>query len=213
MPTAAFKIVFSPSLAQRRLLDQLHEHPAAHNTLALCRDAGISRTTFYRWCKEPEFCRWLGSAWASRLLLEGAAHINCARALAPTKFPYWKAVFELIFDPKGLALLAQWQSSLTHLPADAFLAAPPRPELPGQAARSVVRALSSIVKVHARKANAPLPRLPMASLLHHSGNGINAIGTPSVTVSHPHAPPPLAGVAALGTVGKIAAQGCELRDG
>ncbi|MGH9468238.1 MAG: hypothetical protein ACRD1Y_12875 [Terriglobales bacterium] len=125
--------VFAPTPRQRRLLDFMHENPSCQNTLALCRAAGVSRANFYRWCKDPGFCLWFGSAWAARLLMEGAFLINTARALAPEKFSYWKALFELTFDPKGLALLAKWQSSLGQLSPDAFLAAPDRGPLAEEA--------------------------------------------------------------------------------
>ncbi|MGH9475797.1 MAG: hypothetical protein ACRD1C_05655 [Terriglobales bacterium] len=122
---------FSPTPAQRRLLDLMHEKLAVSTTLALCQAIGVPRTTFYRWCKDPAFSAWFGIAWASRLLIEGAALVNIARAQAPQKFSSWKAVFDLTFDPKGLGLLASWQAALGHLPADAFLPAPNPTGMPG----------------------------------------------------------------------------------
>ncbi len=118
---------FLPSPPQRRLLDYLHENPQTHSALALCQGAGISRTSYYRWCRDSAFCVWLGSAWASRMLVDGAHLINMARANAPSKFSYWKALFELTFDPKALGLLAKWSESLGHLTPGAFLPAPARP--------------------------------------------------------------------------------------
>ncbi|MGH9488707.1 MAG: hypothetical protein ACRD04_14105 [Terriglobales bacterium] len=121
MATAA---PFAPTAAQRRLLDFIHEHPGYQPTRDLCRSARVPRATYYRWCRNPAFRQWFGSAWASRLVFDGVALLNLARAQAPDKFSYWKALFELTFDPKGLGLLAKWSASLAALAPDAFYPGP-----------------------------------------------------------------------------------------
>ncbi|MGH9477287.1 MAG: hypothetical protein ACRD1C_13320 [Terriglobales bacterium] len=128
----ATSAAFAPSTAQRRLLDYIHEHPGYQPTRDLCRSTGIPRTSYYRWCRNPAFREWLGSAWGARLLFDGAALLNIARAQAPEKFSYWKALFEITFDPKGLGLLAKWAASLASLDSGAFRPAPdPHPSEPG----------------------------------------------------------------------------------
>ncbi|MGH9466665.1 MAG: hypothetical protein ACRD1Y_04865, partial [Terriglobales bacterium] len=126
---------FAPSTAQRRLLDYFHENPGYLPTRELCRLANVPRASYYRWCRDPAFRQWFGAAWSSRLLFEGAALLNMARAQAPEKFSYWKALFEITFDPKGLGLLAKWQASLASLPPDSFQ---PAPEIPAPPEQKVV---------------------------------------------------------------------------
>ncbi len=126
---------FKPSSAQRRLLDYIHENPSPLPTLRLCESANVSRASFYRWCRDPHFRAWLGIAWTSRLLIDGISLMNQARAQAPEKFPYWRALSDLTFDPKGLGTIAKWGESLVHLSPDAFIPGPdvkskPKPKPP-----------------------------------------------------------------------------------
>lgn len=120
---------FSPTVRQRRLFDYLHEHPEIDSAVALCHGAGISRTTYYRWCRDAAFSAWLGSAWGARMLLDHVFLINKARQHCD-QFSFWKALCELTLDPKSLSLMAKWSESLTHLNPTAFLPAPPAPQPP-----------------------------------------------------------------------------------
>jgi hypothetical protein len=61
--------------------------------------------------------------------MDGVTLLNQARLLASRNFSYWKALFNLTFDPKGFAMLQQWQQTAAQLPADAFTPAPdPEPD-------------------------------------------------------------------------------------
>ena len=120
---------FHPSPAQRRLLNFLHEHPGYPTVHALCAAAGIGRTAYYRWCQDPGFRLWLSAGWSARLIVDGALLLNVARIQSTHSFPYWKALFDLTFDPKGLALLQHWQQAVAHADPAAFTPDPdPDPE-------------------------------------------------------------------------------------
>ncbi|MGH9414881.1 MAG: hypothetical protein ACRD0Y_14215 [Terriglobales bacterium] len=110
---------FTPTPTQRRLLDFVHEHTGRKTITAICTAAGVSRNTYYRWCKDPGFRTWFAAAWSARLVFQGMDLINIARYNSGN-FRFWKALFDLTFDPKGLTLLAQWQQSLATLSNDAF---------------------------------------------------------------------------------------------
>src|SRR6185437_15850418 len=106
---------FVPNAAQRRLLDIIHCRPSVVSICDLCISAGIPRRTYYSWCQNPAFRLWLATAWSARLLMDGSALLNIARFNATTKFSYWKALFDLTFDPKGLGYLQQWQQTVARL--------------------------------------------------------------------------------------------------
>jgi hypothetical protein len=52
--------------------------------------------------------------------MDGVVLLNQARLLASRHFPYWKALSNLTFDPKGCALMQQWQQACFAAPSDAF---------------------------------------------------------------------------------------------
>gem|GEM_PF-2447627 len=111
---------FSPSPAQRRLLDHMQANPCLRTIGELCDKVGISRMTYYRWSKDPDFRLWFARAWSAHLIMDGVVLLNQARLLATRQFSYWKALFNLTFDPKGLPLLQQWQQNCAQLDSDAF---------------------------------------------------------------------------------------------
>ncbi|MGN6592233.1 MAG: hypothetical protein ACTHJX_04970, partial [Terriglobales bacterium] len=111
---------FHPTPPQRRLLDFVDAHPCLKTIGELCDGAGISRATYYRWTQDPGFRIWFAAVWSSRLIMDGVVLINQARLLASRHFPYWKALFNLTFDPKGCAVMQQWQQACFAAPSDAF---------------------------------------------------------------------------------------------
>lgn len=96
---------FRPQPAQRRLLDHIHQKPGFRTIHEFCALAGVARTTYYRWCQDPDFCRWFAPAWSARLLMDGTVLLDIARLNSTRSFSYWKALFEVTFDPKGLGYL------------------------------------------------------------------------------------------------------------
>lgn len=111
---------FTPSPAQRRLLDYMQANPGLKTIGDLCDKVGIARMTYYRWSKDPEFRLWFARAWSAHLIMDGLVLINQARLLATRQFSYWKALFNLTVDPKGLPILQQWQQSCAQVDSDAF---------------------------------------------------------------------------------------------
>ncbi|MGN6592931.1 MAG: hypothetical protein ACTHJX_08535 [Terriglobales bacterium] len=149
---------FVPTAAQRRLLDFVDAHPGLKTIQELCAGAGVPSSTYYHWCKNTDFRLWFAAAWSARLTMDGITLLNQARLLASRNFSYWKALFNLTFDPKGFAMLQQWQQAAAQLPADAFTPAPePTPEV------------------------APAPAPPKRELIHslyppHQGGMPSAVG-------------------------------------
>ena len=127
---AATSMDFQPSPSQRRLLDFIHEHPSLKTIHELCAEAGVGRSTYYRWCQNPGFRLWLAMAWSARLLLDGAVLLNIARVQSTRSYSYWKALFDLTFDPKGLGFLQKWQQSCAEADSAAFLPGDASPETP-----------------------------------------------------------------------------------
>lgn len=119
---------FVPSPAQRRLLDYMQCHPGFKTIAELCAGIGISRMTYYRWSQDPDFRLWFSRAWSAHLIMDAAVLINQARLLSTRQFSYWKALFNLSMDPKGLPLLQQWQQSCRQLDPDAFTPPDPDPD-------------------------------------------------------------------------------------
>jgi len=124
MPTKITAIdgaaAFTPTSDQRRLLNAIHECPSIRTIREICEFSDIGRRTYYNWCKNPGFRLWFATTWSSRMLVEGITLLNQARAKASYKFPYWKALFDLTFDPRGLAQLQKWQQAMSSLDGSAF---------------------------------------------------------------------------------------------
>ncbi|MGH9395183.1 MAG: hypothetical protein ACRD1E_13500 [Terriglobales bacterium] len=135
-PSLGAPPAFRPTRAQRRLLDLLDAHPSFQSVHQICQSAGIGRASYYRWCHDPQFRLWLASAWCARLIvMDGLSLLNFARANAARSFPYWNALFKLIFDPNGLASLQLWQQACALAPAAAFdLVSRPDPPASGRGA-------------------------------------------------------------------------------
>ncbi|HXR97740.1 MAG TPA: hypothetical protein VN709_07845 [Terriglobales bacterium] len=111
---------FRPTSDQRRLLNYIHENPSIRTIREFCEVCDISRSTYYNWCKNPNFRLWFATAWSSRMLVEAVTLINQARAKASYKFPYWKALFDLTFDPHGLALMQKWRQAVFSVDGSAY---------------------------------------------------------------------------------------------
>ena len=111
---------FRPTSDQRRLLNNIHESPSIRTIREFCEFCDISRSTYYNWCKNPHFRLWFATAWSSRMLVEGITLLNQARAKASYKFPYWKALADLTFDPRGLALLQKWRQAMFSIDGSAY---------------------------------------------------------------------------------------------
>ncbi|HXE31894.1 MAG TPA: hypothetical protein VN515_08855 [Terriglobales bacterium] len=62
MPSPAAADAFSPSPAQHRLLLFMHENPSFKTVIELSAAAGVGRSTYYRWCQDPDFRLWFADA-------------------------------------------------------------------------------------------------------------------------------------------------------
>lgn len=112
---------FCPSDDQRRFLQLALAAGGPLNIGRLCQQVGISRTTYYRWRDQPGFSAWMSAHWVSALLADGGRLLSIGRAHAGSDFRYWRAMVELVFDPRGLGLLTAWQQRM----ADAGAAVAP----------------------------------------------------------------------------------------
>ena len=138
--SATQSLAFVPTPAQRRLLDFVDANPNLKTIQELCAGAGVPSSTYYHWCKSNDFRLWFAASWSARLTMDGVVLLNQARLLATRSFSYWKALFNLTFDPKGFAMLQQWQQTAAQLPSDAFTSADPDP-VPGPTPESSAAAL------------------------------------------------------------------------
>src|SRR6185312_5029054 len=110
---------FRPSPAQRRLLHCIHSNPGVKTALALCAAAGVSRTTYYRWCQDPAFRLWFADAWAACLFLDGARLINICRLRdTPNEAP---------FDESGLVRMRNCRQAVARVNPDHFAPATAAP--------------------------------------------------------------------------------------
>ncbi len=68
---------------QAKVLDTAHEAGLSRNISAICRDAGVSRRSFYRWLDEADFAAAWDGVWRGsiRRHLPGAVAALVARAL------------------------------------------------------------------------------------------------------------------------------------
>ena len=112
---------FCPSDDQRRFLQLALASGGPLNIGRLCQQLGISRTTYYRCRDQPGFSAWMSAHWVSALLADGGRLLSIGRAHAGSDFRYWRAMVELVFDPRGLGLLTAWQQRI----ADAGAAVAP----------------------------------------------------------------------------------------
>ncbi|HXR98315.1 MAG TPA: hypothetical protein VN709_10790 [Terriglobales bacterium] len=115
---------FRPTADQRRLLNTIHDYPSIRTVREFCEACDVGRRTYYNWCKNPHFRLWFATVWSARIITEGTTLINQARAKASYKFSYWKALADLTFDPRGLALLQKWQQAMFSLDGSAFDSGP-----------------------------------------------------------------------------------------
>lgn len=93
---------FVPNRQQRQLLEAIHESSGLVTVAEICERAGTSPATYYRWCKDVAFTCWLTEAWLGRLLADSWQLINMARAQAPNKIGYWRALYRFLFEqPTG----------------------------------------------------------------------------------------------------------------
>jgi hypothetical protein len=160
---------FVPTPAQRRLLDYVVAHPGLKTIQELCAGSGVPSSTYYHWCKNTDFRLWFAASWSARLTMDGVTLLNQARLLASRNFSYWKALFTLTFDPKGFAMLQQWQQTAAQLPADAFTPAPdPTPE---------------------PAATTPAPAPPKRELIHSLNNPRPAAAPTAAQASRLQSPP------------------------
>ena len=105
---------FCPSDEQRHFLQLALAAGGPLNIGRLCKQVGISRTTYYRWRDQPGFSAWMSAQWVAALLADGGRLLSIGRANAASDFRYWRAMAELVFDPRGLGLLTAWQQRMAE---------------------------------------------------------------------------------------------------
>ncbi|MGH9417225.1 MAG: hypothetical protein ACRD01_11410 [Terriglobales bacterium] len=150
--------VFQPTPAQRRFLTLIQQSPQPATLTELCRQAGVDRSGYYKWCRDASFCAWLMQAWSGAVLLDGWQVVNVARARMGESLPHLRAMINLLFDPRGLAALDAWQQRVrtlsveSDLPAAQALAAPDSTK-----SQSSTRECTPSRRRHSGLAPAPLP--------------------------------------------------------
>lgn len=105
---------FCPSDGQRHFLQLALASTGPLNIGRLCQQVGIARATYYRWREQPGFSAWMSAQWVAALLADGGRLLSIGRANAGSDFRYWRAMAELIFDPRGLGLLTAWQQRMAE---------------------------------------------------------------------------------------------------
>lgn len=117
---AANETNFSPSKAQLQLLEALQNHEDAATLSEFCEQNGVSRASFYRWQRDPDFCRWLAAAVATHLHGSGAILVVTAMNAALSGDPRMQmAMLKFTLNPNGLAAI---ETYLGRLPAGPALA-------------------------------------------------------------------------------------------
>ncbi|MGH9483379.1 MAG: hypothetical protein ACRD1L_14925, partial [Terriglobales bacterium] len=101
---------FAPTDAQRRFLLQIQGEPSYQSIGQICQAAGIHPSSYYLWCKDPAFRRWLIQEWSSTLLFQGWHMLNLARAHMVRSPTHFRALYRIVFEPQGQAALARWGS-------------------------------------------------------------------------------------------------------
>ena len=96
---------FRPTSLQRKFFDLLAAGMMPNEAGA---HLSLSRMTFYRWRRDPEFRRCLAAAQLRDLVLDGGALLTVARAKAASHFSYWQAIAQLTFDPAARQTLTDW---------------------------------------------------------------------------------------------------------
>lgn len=105
---------FRPNDKQRRFVQLALASGGPLQIGRICKQVGISRTTYYRWREQPGFAAWMSAQWVSALLADGGRLLSIGRAFAAGDFRYWRAMAELVFDPRGLGLLTAWQQRMAE---------------------------------------------------------------------------------------------------
>ncbi|MGH9415555.1 MAG: hypothetical protein ACRD01_02910, partial [Terriglobales bacterium] len=104
--------------AQRRLRDVLVAQPSWESMSAVCKGAGVSSSSYYTWCHDPQFRNWLLSDWSGAMLMEGLHALNVARAQLSQSPQFIRIIIKLLFDPRGLAGLQAWRNAAIGLQPD-----------------------------------------------------------------------------------------------
>lgn len=177
-PAAAVRETnFSPSPGQLRLLEALQNLEDVSSVQELCTQNGVSRASFYRWQRDPQFRLWLSTRMGEALhvsaitlvvgALNAALNGDNRMQMAMLKFainPNGLAGF-IAFTTQGSDALAVAQQRLGGPPA-ASDETPPEPELVPESAAAPDQPPASVLSATFRLLNQV--REPKESHLHQA---------------------------------------------
>jgi len=91
---------FKPNKKQLKLLETMLDIEVSPTISEVCSVAGIDRSTYYRWMKNPEFKNWFNLQWKEQIqAIEPILDKVCLKK-AQNDFRYLKLIQEKYFENK-----------------------------------------------------------------------------------------------------------------
>jgi len=170
---------FRPTRQQRLLLDYIRQNNVFKTVAETCKDAGVDRSSYYKWCKDPAFRRWFTAEWSTVMLMDGWHQLAFARGQVPYSVQYFKLLFNLNFTTQGQAAFAGWQALSEPAAAPAPVGEVPLQTKPVTGQNSTFRPVPP----------APAPPRPnhTARQLQSTLDALRRLAPPSI--AHASAPP------------------------
>ncbi len=88
---------FKPNELQLKLLETMLDTSVSSNITEICSVAGIDRSTYYRWMKDPSFVYWFSKAWKESVMPLEPLLDKIAINNASKDFRYYKLIQEKYF--------------------------------------------------------------------------------------------------------------------
>lgn len=107
---------FTATPAQQRFLAHIQANPNFQTIAEICHTLDLDPSTYYKWCHNPQFRLWLIQEWAAALFFDGWHILNVCRANMSRSPFQFKALFNIVFEPKGHAAFAAWQEIAAQEP-------------------------------------------------------------------------------------------------
>lgn len=107
---------FTVTPAQQRFLAYIQANPNFQTIAEICQTLDLDPSTYYKWCHNPQFRLWLIQEWAAALFFDGWHILNVCRANMSRSPFQFKALFNIVFEPKGHAAFAAWQEIAAQEP-------------------------------------------------------------------------------------------------
>ncbi|MGH9488080.1 MAG: hypothetical protein ACRD04_10890 [Terriglobales bacterium] len=96
--------------AQRRFLQSLTEDPRG-SAASICERAGVSTSSYYAWCQQPEFRALLTRIWTQAFFANAWQMLNELTRYCTYSPGYAAILVRLMFSPEGQAALRSWQDA------------------------------------------------------------------------------------------------------